>query len=347
MPLPFILGAGAVLAGLVGVTGISDGNKTMKASDEKVKAAQKRHEKNVDCFNKQNEITNLKMDELGKLELETLKSFEEFSNLIEQIQGRPEFIEYKKDNVAIPKYNHEELKKVSVGAGAILGGLQGATLGAVGGVAASGATYSAVMALGTASTGTAISALSGIAAENAALAALGGGSLAAGGGGIALGTSVLGYATLGVGLLVGGIAYSMKADSIAEKAGDIEKQMLKAEEEITRICDYLVELNDTASNFYSTLSEVHKIYTYHLNMLSYIITVLKEKRWEKFSNEQKILTENTALLVNLLYNMCKVQLVLKTENEKMPVAVNCTDAIKSIDMAGKFLHDKNLLEVNA
>ena len=56
-------------------------------------------------------------------------------------------------------------------------------------------TTSAVMAFGAASTGTAISSLSGAAATNATLAWLGGGSLAAGGGGMAAGTAVLGTIT--------------------------------------------------------------------------------------------------------------------------------------------------------
>lgn len=56
----------------------------------------------------------------------------------------------------------------------MVGGLGGALLGTAGGFAASGATTAAVMALGTASTGTAISTLSGAAATNATLAALGG-----------------------------------------------------------------------------------------------------------------------------------------------------------------------------
>ena len=55
------------------------------------------------------------------------------------------------------------------------------------------ATTSAVMAFGAASTGTAISSLSG--ATNATLAWLGGGSLAAGGGGMAAGSAVLGAIT--------------------------------------------------------------------------------------------------------------------------------------------------------
>lgn len=70
-----------------------------------------------------------------------------------------------------------------------LGGLVGG--GLAGAMAGFGA-YGAVGLLATASTGTAISSLGGIAATNATLAWLGGGSLAAGGLGVAGGTAVLG-----------------------------------------------------------------------------------------------------------------------------------------------------------
>ena len=66
----------------------------------------------------------------------------------------------------------------------------------VGGAAAGMATYSAMMAAaaawGTASTGTAISTLSGAAAYNASLAMYGGGAIAAGGGGMTVGAAVVG-----------------------------------------------------------------------------------------------------------------------------------------------------------
>lgn len=63
---------------------------------------------------------------------------------------------------------------------------------ALSGPLASAATFGLVAAFGTASTGTAISSLSGIAAYNAAMAWLGGGSIAAGGYGMLLGGAVLG-----------------------------------------------------------------------------------------------------------------------------------------------------------
>lgn len=80
--------------------------------------------------------------------------------------------------------------------------------GVVGSVAAGGGASmgltGAATTYGVASTGAAISGLSGAAAESATLALLGGGSLASGGGGMALGATVLNFATVGPALLVGG-----------------------------------------------------------------------------------------------------------------------------------------------
>ena len=66
------------------------------------------------------------------------------------------------------------------------------TAGIAGGALAGTATTSLVAAFGTCGTGTAISTLSGAAANNAILAWLGGGSVASGGGGTAAGAVVLG-----------------------------------------------------------------------------------------------------------------------------------------------------------
>jgi len=57
----------------------------------------------------------------------------------------------------------------------------------------------------TATTGVAISSLSGAAATNASLAALGGGALSVGGGGMALGTAVVAGTGAAVGSATGGI----------------------------------------------------------------------------------------------------------------------------------------------
>ena len=89
--------------------------------------------------------------------------------------------------------------------------------------------------LATASTGTAISSLSGVAATNATLAWLGGGSLAAGGGGMAAGAALLGTiqaaATGGVALLAAGLLasthYSKKLTEAKEKQKAVETEVEK------------------------------------------------------------------------------------------------------------------------
>ena len=239
MPLPLLLGGAAAIAGAVGIGSAVHGGVKMKEANDTMKLAENKHKEAIARFEAQNKKTTTDMDRLGKMELEILDSFQRFSNIFEQIHNRPEFKSYNKEDVSIPAYNAEELKQVSVGAGVLLGGLGGAAVGTAGGFAAAGATTAAVMALGTASTGTAIASLSGVAATNATLAALGGGAIAAGGGGMALGTTILGATTLGVGILVGGIIFNVTGGKLSDKADEALEQANKEENKIGAICRYM------------------------------------------------------------------------------------------------------------
>lgn len=111
----------------------------------------------------------------------------------------------------------EAAKKTALGAGAGV-----ATGAAIVSVAPTVAMWVATT-FGTASTGTAISALSGAAATNAALAWLGGGALAAGGGGMATGHAFLalagpvGWGIAGVTLLSSIVLFSMNKLKLDKK----------------------------------------------------------------------------------------------------------------------------------
>lgn len=336
MPLPLILGIGAAIAGITGVgTGIHGAVK-MKEANDVMKAANSRHEENVKKFETASETTSQAMDRLGKTELCILQSFSAFSDVIEKIQNRPQFKECVRDNVALPRYDKEELKQVSVGAGVILGGLGGAATGTAGGLAAAGATTSAVMALGTASTGTAIASLSGAAATNATLAALGGGALTAGGGGIALGTTVLGAATLGVGLLVGGVIFNFTGGKLSDKSFEAYGDMLQAEETINQIVGYLKRLEEISGEYQDSLSIVNTIYTEQFGQLKQTVESGKTD-WRDFTKRERILTENTVLLVGLLYKMCKVNLVNKAIRDDEMNTINESAVYESIDSSKKVL----------
>ena len=332
MPLPFILGVGAAVAGVTGVGSGIRGAVKMKDANDTMKMVEKQHNRNTTRFEENSKITNKKMDELGTFELNILKSFDTFSDIIEKIQNRPEFKEYKMEGVQLPKYDAETIKEVSVGAGVLLGGLGGAAVGTAGGFAAAGATTSAVMALGTASTGTAIASLSGAAATNATLAALGGGALSAGGGGIALGTSILGAATLGVGLLVGGAIFNVTGGKLSDKAEEARKQVEKEEKTINKICLYLEQLNVAANRFYETLRCVKQMYDETIAKMKYIVYDLEKTDWNMFDEREKMQVQNAVLLVQLLYKMCQVSLVNKANEDGMN-SVNQKEINNTIDSA--------------
>lgn len=333
MPLPLILGIGAAIAGAAGVGAGVRGAAKMKDANDTMKSAQARHNRNIARFEEQNKKTTSDMDNLGKLELEILHSFGRFSDIFEEIKNRPVFHEFSKDGVTLPKYDPEKLKEVSVGAGVLLGGLGGAAMGTAGGFAAAGATTAAVMALGTASTGAAISSLAGAAATNATLAALGGGAIAAGGGGIALGTTILGATTLGVGLLVGGIIFNFTGTKLSDKADEAWSQMKKAERQIDRICEYLSQLDSLSNKYYETLETINSSYVEHLNNLDMIVNTFGHDDWNTFSQKERQLTENTVLLVGLLYKMCQVELVLKGKDTNDLNSLNTTVVENSIQDA--------------
>lgn len=224
----------------------------------------------------------------------------------------------------------------------LLGGMGGAAVGTAGGFAAAGATTSAIMALGTASTGTAISSLSGVAATNATLAALGGGSLAAGGGGMALGTAILGGATLGIGLLVGGVIFNVTGSKLSDKADVAYSQAVRTENEVNKIITYFNELIKAISGFKDALTKIEEQYKERLKTLDYVVNFSEKTNWLYFTQKEKKTVENTVLLVGLLYRMCQVKLVLKSEQEGGVNEVNKMEINNIISKAEDVLETINV-----
>lgn len=318
-----LLGASA-LAGAAGVGGIAKGGSQVLKANSTMKELQVQHQQNLARLEKRNKECVRDMDKLGRKELEILKSFQEFSTVFEKIKNRPEFAKIQKQGICLPQYDGEELKKASVGANTLLGGLGGAAAGTAGGFAASGAATAVVMALGTASTGVPIASLSGAAATNATLAALGGGSLAAGGGGMALGTTVLGAATLGFGLLIGGVIFGITGGKISSDAKKAQKEIEKETQQTEEICNYLLDLQGTANRYGRKLDEVGSMYHEHMEKLKWMVVMQGRADWDWYTEPEKQLVNNTALLVKLLYDMCKVELVQKSEEEDAMNTINTT-----------------------
>ena len=183
------------------------------------------------------------------------------------------------------KLQYEELKKIRLNWKAAVknagAGAAGASIGVA--VVTMGPTVAMGVAttFGVASTGTAISALSGAAATNAALAWFGGGALAVGGGGMAAGEAFLalagpvGWAIAAVSLIASGLFFWKSSSdkkhlesvftAISERdIKSYELAVVELKERISRIIDENAKLNDAISNIttfgldYSKMTEVQQ-----------------------------------------------------------------------------------------
>ena len=212
-----------------------------------------------------NDAYTMMNDRGYSLYLERVRSADAIDNitaLVNSIANRPssfdkEFEEINSDKAEFEdacSFGKRELDNarksaVTLGAGVAAGA-------AVASMAPTAAMWVA-MTFGTASTGTAISALSGAAATNAALAWLGGGALAAGGGGVAAGNALLalagpiGWGIAGATLLTSIVLFSKnKMKLAAEKSKQIESIRANTEAikeldvDISAILDETVHLRE-------------------------------------------------------------------------------------------------------
>ena len=186
-----------------GMQAIEDRRKSIKTREEADQLKADIEKTNEDIRDDLNET----LEAFGKYRLEALSAtVGKFLHCLEVMNQKSKVKEYEflteidiqaeevKEMEAIDMKASEALRTLAVGGGFAAVGIAGTPV----------IVTSAITALCTASTGTAISTLSGAAASNAVLAWLGGGTIAMSGGGVAAGTVVLGAitATATIGLAV-------------------------------------------------------------------------------------------------------------------------------------------------
>lgn len=132
-------------------------------------------------------------------------------------------------------------------------------------------------------------------------------------GGMSLGLAVAGSVPLGLGILIGGKAYNKAMDKRLSKVWEITEQMFAAQDKMAEINEYLEELIDLSDQFLDALLIIHQKYSNSVAQLEQIVH--QKTNWKKFSLEEKTITQNTILLVGILYKMCQVSLVKKGTGE--------------------------------
>ena len=234
--------------------------------------------------------TNQKISELGKYTSALYISLTSMQSVFDRIRNVPEenMLKYEKlkairvnwkqqaEKIEL-EYKKAEVKAAGQGAAGVGAGVAVAALGPT-------AAMGIATTFGVASTGTAISALSGAVATNAALAWLGGGALAAGGGGMAAGSAFLalagpvGWVIAGVSVVASGLMV-FKTKSDKERLENVytlisnrdiksyELAIVELSERITRIVDESGKLNEAIAkieNFGTDYTKMAEAQQYEL-----------------------------------------------------------------------------------
>lgn len=314
----------------------------MKKKKSKLQLAQEKAEAAI-------KKTNVKIEELGKHTGELHSALNSMQELIDKIRNIPSDEKLKYEDLKKVRLNWKQqaekieadyknaaVKCAGNGAAGISAGVAVAALGPT-------AAMGIATTFGVASTGTAISALSGAAATNAALAWLGGGALAAGGGGMAAGNALLalagpiGWAIAGVALLSSGLLF-WKAKSNRERLEDIftlistrdvksyELAIVELNERIARIKDEtpkLVDATKTIKTFGTDYNKMTEEQQYELgayvNLMNSSTQLLvnpilglqakyNEEDYRKFVVAKKYQGLNSNLIVALANLLYKIEL---------------------------------------
>lgn len=267
MPLPFILAGAALASAAYGAKKGYDGYQSHSEADEIVKGAQQRYDEKREVFDEQEKGTTEALEALGKKELEIGKRLGEFKVLADKLQQQLNEGRNNKLEINVPKHKLQEIEEYSYTAVGVLGTVAGA---GTAGAAAGFAVYGGVMALGAASTGTAISSLAGAAATNATLAAIGGGSLATGGMGMAGGTAILGAAVAGPVLAIAGWAYNSHGEEALRNARKADEEVNESIEKLERAIEHLGQTAGYARKIKRTLTSIDDQFTSYFEHLKVI-----------------------------------------------------------------------------
>ncbi|TAI83743.1 hypothetical protein EG330_13320 [Pectobacterium versatile] len=219
MPIPIIVGAVAAAAGLYGVAKGAIGVKDhLNAKDINSSAQSMVDEANQEA-DSHRQSTNHAIEDYGQRKLRAFNGvISDFIDTFARLKNvnlveSPELEklnagDFSTTTLVSLQQDYQMLKDAGLGLGAGMGSGAALAFGA----------YNGTMLLATASTGTAISSLSGVAATNATLAWLGGGSLATGGYGMAGGMMVLGSIVAGPALAIFGHILGNKGEEALNNA---------------------------------------------------------------------------------------------------------------------------------
>jgi hypothetical protein len=350
MPIPFILAGVAVVTGAVGLTkGVQAISNNSEANDI-IAQAEYIFEDAKERLEESRQTTTEELNRLGELKLDVwshdiglfIELFKDFKNV--KLENNVELDSNLEAKIHDGTQTMLNMETASLKASEVMN----AGVGSLGAGALAGiASYGGAMMFASASTGTAISALSGVAATNATMAWFGGGSLAAGGLGMAGGAAVLGGIVMGPVLAVAGFLMKAKSDENFSNARKTYRQAEHAVEEMETAMTILSGISGLAENYSHFIYSFRAQYQAVLSKLEAVRNRNREIQSRSISNrvkgvfggkfkidfekldvsEQKFL--QVALVMSQLLNMVLATALLTQNSNLNEEAVNILETVKN------------------
>lgn len=301
MPIPFIAAGIIAASAIAGVGSLANAVKNTKNAKDVNREARGFVDKAEESLNQQRQLTNERIEVLGKKKIEILSTpVKEFINYFQLLKN----VDFNDNEIGIEELNHigvskdllSDLETGSFQAVKVAGGGT-ASLGT--GIAAAYGAYAGTMAFGTASTGAAISGLSGVAASNATLAWLGGGALTAGGYGVAGGTMILGGIVAGPALAVGGLIMSAQSKKKLNAAHENMSEAKAIVEQMKSAETVLSSIKERSNQLHSLLTKVEGVFKSGIVFMKNIISN-KGTNWNDFSKDDKEAIHKVFLIAQLI-----------------------------------------------
>lgn len=248
MPLivPVLILAGAAAAAGLGLKKGYEGLSNHSRASEIVASAEHRHERARKSLEEARVLTNDRAQAFADVKIALLTGpVEAYLQLLEALKQKGKLrdvraldrIDISADEVAAYQAAVLEAKQLA----------NGLFLGTAGAAAASKVTLAMVGSYGVASTGAAISGLSGAAAQSATLAWLGGGSLAAGGFGMAGGMVVLGGVAVAPFFVFSGLVLAAQGQRSLTEAEEHQANINAEIHKIRTVRDFLGQVRKRMS----------------------------------------------------------------------------------------------------
>jgi len=314
MPLPILI---PIVIGLAGVFGVGKSvkagidvhkakNINQEATEIIQRAKNKQYRHRSSAKKGLQSLASIKMEILSGSMTDFVKNFERIKHVeFEQSIGLDELVRINEFIGDI-----HSIKELSNFASSLLTGtIAGA---GVGSLIAFG-TYGATTAFAVAGTGTGIATLSRIAATNATLAWIGGGTLASGGLGIAGGTAILGVMVVGPAIAVMGLITDAKASKMLNDAKSNLAIAQKVKKEIDILCLKLDEIRDRSKQLSKLLSKAD---TYFIDAIVTMKNVMDKHGtdWRKYNKKSKEMIFRCVKLAQLQKALLDTAILAKSGN---------------------------------